>query len=508
MKWRYLGSAVLVFTSVSQGENLKTTDQILTQANHHLTSGKFNEAYHLFSEAIVRDPHNHITYFKRATASMTLGRNQLAIEDLNTLLELKPDFLKGFLQRGKLHLKLGNFDQAYSDITRFVSKNPQHPEATQLLEVIKESQARLRKAETLIKSRKHEEASDLLTEILRSSPHFIEARRKRAYSAISRNLYDEAIGDWTRIVALSPSDHDCLANLAHVYYYALYEPETALKNVKQFLHSDPEHKRFKALFRQLKDSEKKLTKLDQLAKNKAWKDVVALLDGTNEKYGLLKEAETKVSDMMALVGSTQPGPNKLMGKLYHVGCLAYSRLRDSRAIDMCTRALELDPENVKTLVARSEMFLRQELFEKAVEDLIKAHELSEKDPKVGEKLQKARLLLKQSRQRDYYKVLGVARTASQKQIKTAYRKLATQWHPDKYKGDLPKETIQQKMAEINQAYEVLSNEELRQRYDQGDDPNDPGGAYEAHGHPFEGDFGPFFQFHQGGFSGSHFTFSF
>ncbi|KAI0243864.1 hypothetical protein L0F63_006499 [Massospora cicadina] len=509
MKLRFLGSAVAVLISVTFADNSVTTDQILAQANELLTSGKFSDAFNLFSEAIDRDPENYSTYFKRATTSMTLGRNQLAIEDLNKLLTLKPDFLKGFLQRGKLHLKLGNFDEAYSDISKFAKGNPKHSEAAELfqLKVIHASQDRLRKAESLLKSRRHEEAFEHLTE--------------RAFSAISRNEYDGAIGDWTRIVSLAPSDQDSLANLAHVYYYSLYEPETALKNVKQYLHSDPEHKRFKALFRQLKNSEKQLGKLDRLVKNKVWKEVVVILGGNEEKDGLLKEAEIKISDMMTLIGSTQPGPNKLMGKLYNMACLAYSRvmvglllgangyqLRDQRAVDTCTHALEIDPENTKSLVARSEMFIRQELFEKAVEDLTKAYELSEKDQAIGEKLQKARLLLKQSKQRDYYKVLGVPRSATQKQIKTAFRKMAAQWHPDKYKGDLPKDKIQEKMAEINQAYEVLSNEELKNRYDSGDDPNDPTGGQEAYGSPFQGNFGQFFRFHQGEFSGSHFSFSF
>jgi DnaJ family protein C protein 3 len=73
--------------------------------------------------------------------------------------------------------------------------------------------------------------------------------------------------------------------------------------------------------------------------------------------------------------------------------------------------------------------------------------------------------------KDYYKILGVARSASQKEIKKAYRKKAQEWHPDKYSGDLPKEEVEKKMADINAAYEVLGSEESREKYDQGHDPN-------------------------------------
>ena len=61
--------------------------------------------------------------------------------------------------------------------------------------------------------------------------------------------------------------------------------------------------------------------------------------------------------------------------------------------------------------------------------------------------------------KDYYEVLGVSRGASQDDIKKAYRNLAHKYHPDKG-GD------EQKFKEINEAYQVLSNQEKRSQYDQ------------------------------------------
>lgn len=96
--------------------------------------------------------------------------------------------------------------------------------------------------------------------------------------------------------------------------------------------------------------------------------------------------------------------------------------------------------------------------------------------------------------RDYYEVLGVDRSASDADIKKAYRNLAKKYHPDANPGDA---TAEAKFKEINEAYSVLSDSETKARYDQyghaGTDPNFGAGG-------FGGGFGGF----GGGFGGDAF----
>ncbi|HET6746843.1 MAG TPA: molecular chaperone DnaJ [Candidatus Saccharimonadales bacterium] len=96
--------------------------------------------------------------------------------------------------------------------------------------------------------------------------------------------------------------------------------------------------------------------------------------------------------------------------------------------------------------------------------------------------------------RDYYEILGVSKSASADEIKKAFRKLAVKYHPDKDGGN------EAKFKEVNEAYEVLKDQQKRQRYDQFGHAgvgSDSGGT--SGGNPFEG---------FGGFGGQNVHFDF
>jgi DnaJ family protein C protein 3 len=164
---------------------------------------------------------------------------------------------------------------------------------------------------------------------------------------------------------------------------------------------------------------------------------------------------------------------------------------NKKATPFCDEALTANENSLYGLLNKAKAHMEAENFDAAIGSLNKAKEHHPGAQQVQQLLQKAHVELKRSKTKDYYKVLGLTRDADELQIKGAYRKMVKINHPDKaHKQGITKEDAERKMAQINEAYEVLSDPELKQRYDQGDDPNDHeqqrGNPFQQGGNPFQG----------------------
>ena len=99
-----------------------------------------------------------------------------------------------------------------------------------------------------------------------------------------------------------------------------------------------------------------------------------------------------------------------------------------------------------------------------------------------QRLREAEVALKQSKEKNYYKILGVSRQATKSEIKKSYRELALKWHPDKNTDSV--EEAEKMFQDIGEAYEILSNDETRGKYDRGEPvfDNQGGGGGGGHHH--------------------------
>jgi len=173
----------------------------------------------------------------------------------------------------------------------------------------------------------------------------------------------------------------------------------------------------------------------------------------------------------------------------------------------CDEALAYNEHSLPGLLSKAQAHMAAENFEAAIGAYNTAKEHHPAAQEINQLLHHAQVELKRSKTKDYYKVLGLTRDADELQIKSAYRKMVKIHHPDKsHMQGITKEDAEKKMASVNEAYEILSDPELKERFDRGEDPND---HEQQRQHPFGGGGGGFpFQQHSGGGQHQQFNFKF
>lgn len=252
--------------------------------------------------------------------------------------------------------------------------------------------------------------------------------------------------------------------------------ETSINHYRMALKFDPEHKACKDMYRVVKsilDNQKKYNKATS--------------------SGDYKRAVEVLQKLIAI----DPNHRTFVPRARMDLAKTYRHLKQYKdAKTTIELVIQSDENNAEAYKIFGQILLDLDEYELALHKFNKAKEISQgSDPEIDDEIRKADAALKQSKQKDYYKTLKISRRATQKEIKKAYRELALVWHPDKHKGEEEKEKAEKQFQLVAEAYEVLSDDEKRQKYDRGEDvfPNQGGGGQQHHGHGHQH---PFFR--QGG----------
>ena len=276
--------------------------------------------------------------------------------------------------------------------------------------------------------------------------------------------------------ALSAQSQRLLAyNLRALSYLHLGELSTSLTHYKEGLRIDPEHAELKAGFKHVSAMTKNLKRGD-------------------DAYAAGEVMEAVNHWTKAALESDKPGSGAAGGWKVDVlakavdGLIKLGKVKD--AIVLAKKATAVK-EGVESLGKLADALVADEQFDEAHRILRQGRDgrenSNEERQKYDEKIKIVDVALKQSKTKDYYKILGVARTADKKEVKKGYKDQAMIWHPDKNAGN--EEEASKKFQEIAEAYEVLSDDELKAKYDRGEDPLDnrqQGGGHNPFGHAQHG----------------------
>lgn len=487
-------SLVLALSAAEIPSDLPVSS-LLQAAGDLLKRGDTNDALTYYDVAISRDPKNYLTFFKRGATYLSLGLTDKAEDDFNKVLEIKPNFEGALLQRARIKSKFGNWEAARKDFIAAGKKDG--PEIAELQEA--EGAATL--AFEAEKKGKWEDCVEQAGTAIMIASKSLALRQTRVHCRFERGEVQEGISDLAHVLQMQPGLTEPHLQISSILFYALRDTDRGLAQIKKCLHSDPDSKKCSKLFKREKQIKKTLDKIEKYFEKKQFNYGVKLLVQTGEDQGLIADVKDDVQQLREEGIIPATAPTELVSRVVEMTCEAYFEMNNhKRAKPFCDEALSLYEHSLHGLLEKSHQQLELENFDAAVATLKLAKEHHPHAQQIQGLLQKAETLLKRSKNKDYYKVLGVPNDADERQIKAAWRKMTKLHHPDKtvQKG-MSKEDAEKKMASINEAYEVLSDPELRARFDRGDDPNsnERQQGHPFHGSPFGGG-GQQFMFQQGG----------
>ncbi|KAI2583004.1 DnaJ heat shock protein family (Hsp40) member C7 [Homo sapiens] len=362
-------------------------------------------------------PKNASYYGNRAATLMMLGRFREALGDAQQSVRLDDSFVRGHLREGKCHLSLGNAMAACRSFQRALELDHKNAQAQQEFKNANAVMEYEKIAETDFEKRDFRKVVFCMDRALEFAPACHRFKILKAECLAMLGRYPEAQSVASDILRMDSTNADALYVRGLCLYY-----EDCIEKAVQF---------FVQALRMAPDHEKACIACRNAKALKAKKE-----DG-NKAF--------------------KEGNYKLAYELY-------------------TEALGIDPNNIKT---NAKLYCNRgtvnSKYEEAVRDYEKVYQ-TEKTKEHKQLLKNAQLELKKSKRKDYYKILGVDKNASEDEIKKAYRKRALMHHPDRHSGasaEVQKEE-EKKFKEVGEAFTILSDPKKKTRYDSGQDLDEEG----------------------------------
>jgi DnaJ family protein C protein 7 len=412
---------------------------------------QYRSALNLYSEAIELCPNTASYYANRSACFMMLNNFQEALEDARKCIHFDPTFTKAYVRILKCAIALGDLTTGENAIKQIndLDRNANINNEMRSVEKLKQFEQEAAKANHKKDFRKVVYCMD---RCLDEAPTCTRYKITKAEYLAFLGRYQEAQEIANNALHLDKTNADAIYVRGMCLYYE-DNLDSAFNHFQQVLRLAPDHKKAMDVYKKAKE----------LKKTK---------ENGNEAYKTCRFQEAFALYTEAL--AVDPLNKKANAKLYFNRATVQHRLAKTKeAVEDCTAALELDDTYLKALLRRASCYMDLGEYEDAVKDYEKVCKLN-KSREHRKLLQDAKFALKKSKRKDYYKILGVERNASESEIKKAYRKKALMLHPDRHANatDAVKKDQEKKFKELGEAYGILSDPKKKARYDSGQDMDD------------------------------------
>ncbi|KAL8694242.1 MAG: hypothetical protein Q9218_001068 [Villophora microphyllina] len=407
-----------------------------------------------YTKALSIEPRSATYLSNRSAAFMSANRFEEALADAKQGQEIEPQNAKILQRLARIYVYLGRPADAVdvlNHISTFQMVSPvDRASATSMQSHIQQAEDALRRgtAGSMVIHALDQAEKGLGAGV--EKPRKWQLMRGEAYLKMGNvNSLGDAQGVAMSLLRRNSKDPEALV-LRGRALYAQGDNDKALQHFREALNCDPDYKDGVKYLRLVQKLERMKEEGNAAFKKGKWRQAVEL-------YGQALE-----------VDPTNKGINS---KLYQNRAMASIKLKDYKsAISDCDRAIALDSTYIKARKTRARAMGESGNWDDAVRELKAIAESNPSEPGIQKEIHNAEVELKKSKRKDYYKLLGVEKDASENEIKKAYRKLAIVHHPDKNPDD---EHAAEKFKEIGEAYECLSDPQKRARYDSGEDLIDP-----------------------------------
>lgn len=246
---------------------------------------------------LAADPTNYLTFFRRATVYLALGKPKAALDDLDEIIQLKPDFLAARLQRGSVLLKQGRLDEAHIDFEWVLRFEPYNEEAIQYYTSIEPLKQDLQTAYLLLSEGDCLSAVNLLTRLLHDLPWDVKLREMRANCFEKLSDIANAISDLRATTKMRSDNIEGYLKLSSLHY-EIGEVEESLSTIRECLRLDPDHKACWAHYKKVKKLAAQIKSMNEFSEQNLFQECA-------EKAEAALKTESKNLNIVNLIKAKQ-----------------------------------------------------------------------------------------------------------------------------------------------------------------------------------------------------------
>jgi DnaJ family protein C protein 7 len=422
------------------------------EANQFYTAKQYKQALVGYNEVIELCPDVARYYSNRCACYMMLSQYRDALKDAKRCVELDPTFVKGYTRLIKCSLMLGDVVESETAISKLEQLEPSKQSITTELNDLAILKRYLNEAEVAYSIKDYRKVVYCMDRCIEVSPYCARFKITKAECLAYLGRYPEAEMGVNDVLHTDRQNADAIFVRGTCLYYQ-DNIDQAFKHFQQVLRLAPDHKRALEIYKRAK-----LLKQKKEEGNTAFK-----AEKYQEAYNLYTEA--------LLV---DPQNVKTNAKLHFNKATVAAKLKKlTESVTECNEALKLDNNYLKAILRRAACYMELQEYEEAVRDYEKACKI-DKSRDNKRLLLEAKMALKKSKRKDYYKILGIDKNATLDDIKKAYKKRAMAHHPDRHAdaSENEKKEQERKFKEIGEAYGILSDPKKRSRYDSGHELED------------------------------------